>query len=132
MAKQKSCDSQFSDELRMKTKSAHDESDRLINLKLAVVLTDTKLWATAVAEFYFVFREIERCIDSHRDHSILAPFSIVVANALRTPAFEQDLEFYLGTNWRATLKPSSCSVDYCNRIAQVSEDNPILLIAYGS
>jgi len=131
MAKPESCGNTFSNELRMRTKIAHDESDRLINLKLAVVLTDTNLWATAVAEFYFVFREIERCMDVHRHHSKVGPLSDIVANVLRTPAFEQDLEFYLGADWRAILKPSSFVMDYCNRIAHVSEDNPIILIAYG-
>lgn len=120
----------FSSELHERTKDAHDESDKHINLKLAAVLTDTKLWAQALAEFYFIFREIEVCLQQHNDNPIVGPISQSVLNGHRTAAFEKDLEFYLGKDWKELVKPSSCTVTYCQRISEVSETQPFLLIAY--
>jgi heme oxygenase len=123
-------DNGFSSELRVRTKAAHDESDRLINLKLAAVVTNTKLWATAIGEFYFVFREIERCLESSSEDPKIGRLLSAVGDGLRTQAFERDLEFYLGNDWRAVVKPSTVVVEYCNRIAEVAAERPILLIAY--
>ena len=120
----------FSNELRIRTKSAHDESDRLINLKLAAVLTDTRLWAAAVAEFYFVFREIEHSLDQLRGDPKIEPLALAVSKVSRVPEFEKDLEFYLGTEWRS-VKPSPVVRNYCERIVEVTNENPVLIIAYG-
>ena len=119
----------FSNELRTRTKNAHDASDRLINLKLVVVLTDAKLWAAAVAEFYFIFKEIERAVDTSRHHPKLRSLAEVVDDALRTPMFERDLQFYLGNDWRTMVQPSNCAIEYCERIACVAKEEPVLLIA---
>jgi len=40
------------------------------------------------------------------------------------------LEFYMGANWREIVMPSAQAVAYCDRMKQLSVDNPILLLAY--
>ncbi len=65
--------STFCEELKVKTRKVHDESDKTVNLKLAVVLTDTRLWATALADFYFVFQNLEKCMESNSSHPNIGP-----------------------------------------------------------
>ena len=65
--------STFCEELKVKTRSVHDESDKTVNLKLAVVLTDTRLWATALADFYQVFLNLEKCMESNSCHPNIGP-----------------------------------------------------------
>jgi len=120
----------FSDELREKSREIHDISDKLINLKLVVVLTDKKLWAEALAEFYVVYRAIEDAVFHWRDDPQLTQLLALVENASRREAFEKDLEFYMGDNWRAIIKPSAHAEEYRARVMTLAEKDPILLIAY--
>ena len=117
----------FCKELKIKTQAIHDQSDRTINLKLAVVLTDTKLWATAVANFYFVFQTLEQCIETNSGHAILGQLNN--KQLFRSKQFEDDLEFYLGRTWRAQIQISDEARDYCDRLMQLSDENPTLLVA---
>ena len=119
----------FSDELREKSREIHDVSDKLINIKLVVVLTDKKLWAQALGEFYVVYRAIEDAVLRWRDDSQLTPLLHVVENASRRAAFEKDLEFYMGSDWREIIKPSTHAEEYCARVSLLADENPVLLVA---
>jgi len=48
---------------------------------------------------------------------------------LRTAAFEQDLQYYLGDSWRDTVTTSKAGDAYCKRIVAAAKVNPSLLIA---
>jgi heme oxygenase len=122
-------DYSFSDELREKTKIVHDESDRLINLKVAAVLTDSRLWATAVAEFYYIFKAIEDSLYVLNEHPQVGVLSPIISEVRRVPAFEKDLQFFFGGDWKTHLKPSEFVVKYCARINEVTDQNPVILIA---
>ena len=117
----------FCDELREKTQIAHDQSDKKINLKLAVVLTDVKTWAKSVAEFYFVFQTLEQCLKTHSSHVHLG--QLINPHLLRTGRFEEDLSFYLGENWRSQISMSEEAQTYCNHLLRLSEKEPTLLLA---
>ena len=105
----------------MKTQGVHDQSDRNINLKLAVVLTDTKLWATAVANFYFVFQTLEQCIETNSDHVHLG--QLYNKQLFRAKQFEEDLQFYLGNSWSAQVHISDEAKVCCDRLVQLSDEN---------
>ena len=117
----------FCKELKVKTQAVHDQSDKTINLKLAVVLTDTKLWATAIANFYFVFQTLEQSIETNSDHVHLG--QLYNKQLFRAKQFEEDLQFYLGNTWRAQIQISDEAKVYCDRLMQLSDENPTLLIA---
>ena len=120
----------FCSEMRMKTKNIHDQSDKLINLRLAAVLTDTKLWSEALADFYFIFRTIELALERTKDDPrVGALYFCSISDHRRTEAFEADLQFYLGHDWRKNIRPSDVASAYCARIEEITYDNPILLIA---
>lgn len=118
----------FCKELHEKTKKIHDESDKLINVKVAAILTDTEAWGKAIAEFYYVFETLEETLIENQDHPIIA--SILFKDLFRTSAFQADLQFYLGAEWKKAVSPSEPAQRYCDRIRQIGADDPTLLIAY--
>ena len=117
----------FCTELRLRTKAIHDKSDKLINFKLAAVLTDTQLWGSALADFYIVFEAIEEALHEKCDHEPVGP--LLHSDMLRTEAFKKDLLFYLGEGWEKKVVNSQAAKDYVDRIYQVSTENPTLLVA---
>ena len=119
--------SDFCTELREQTKTTHDKSDKLINLKLAVVLTNKESWGHVLGHFYHVFQTIELCIGQHLDSPFVRPLQM--KELRRTDAFEKDLEFYLGTDWRRHIVLSTAAQSYCDRILSASDEDPANLIA---
>ena len=116
----------FCTEMLARTKTIHDQSDKLVTRKLAVVLTDMKLWSEVLGDFYFVYQAIESALDQHSQHPYLK--GIVPTVLLRTDAFEKDLQYYLGDDWRGKTSPSAPATAYCDRIVEVSQEDPTLLI----
>lgn len=120
--------SNFSDELREKSKSVHDKSDRLVQLKLAVVLTDIKLYQQVLCDFHCVFNAIERGVD----RNILQKFisKIWKKDLARTELIEEDLNYYAGIGWKNVLHPSDAAISYASHIDELALNDPVLLIAY--
>jgi heme oxygenase len=48
----------------------------------------------------------------------------------RTANLEQDLAFYYGENWKNDIAPLPAGKVYCDRLQELIEKNPILLIAH--
>lgn len=48
----------FSMELHQRTKDVHDDSDKLINVKLLVALTDTKIYGSVLKVCVFVDHDL--------------------------------------------------------------------------
>lgn len=48
----------------------------------------------------------------------------------RVDSIQEDLEFYLGSNWAQQVKRSPATADYVSRIRMLSRDNPVLLLAH--
>lgn len=121
-------DKPFCVELRERTKVAHDFSDKLINLKLAVVLTDINLYAEVLYQFYNVYNTLENALVQYSDHPHVGP--LVLRQLFRAKAFEEDLYFYLGEPWTSKVLPLyPQTIAYCDRITDVASRNPTLLIA---
>jgi heme oxygenase len=94
----------FTDQIRRRTRAAHKLSDVLIVSKLAVVLTDQRMYGCALGFFYPIYCAIERIIDQHASLPQLAPLAAVVTGQLRRrQALEADLAHYLGSEWQAKI-----------------------------
>ena len=121
----------FCTEMKQKTQAIHDKSDKLINWKLAVALTDTKLYGTVLADFYHVFQTIEDCVERCKNvqHPMIVPLADATVGLHRSDAFDQDVTFYLGPDWRGKVEPSPPAKEYCDRIHKITQESPTLLIA---
>jgi len=121
-------DTSFSVELHQKTKDIHDASDKLINVKLLVALTDTRIYGSVLKDFYFVYRAIEEALESCRDEEHIFPLRD--PRMYRAAALEQDVAYFLGENWSEREEPSPPTKKYLSRIEYAAQTNPVLLIAY--
>lgn len=121
----------FCSEMHDKTKKIHDESDKLINLKILAALTNTKVWCQAIYDFYHVFRKIEIILDTLKDHPRLSCLHFCTQPEFRrTELFQEDLKFYLGEEWEKIVKPSEAVLKYEARLDEIAMNEPILMIAY--
>ena len=120
----------FCSELHESTEDVHDESDKLINMKLVAALTDTKVWSQAVCDFYYVFRQLEISLEEVKNDERLGTLHFCSEPEYRrTELFQKDLEFYMGSNWASEVKPSEAAEKYCNRLQEITRTNPKLLVA---
>jgi len=119
----------FSDELRDETRDDQVTSDTFVNMKLVLVLTDKQLYAQSLCDFYAIYRTVEEAVVCWGDYPELAPLLALMENSSRRDAFETDLEFYVGSNWREITKPSFPAKEYRERVKLLSAEDPMLLIA---
>ena len=110
--------------LRDATKEVHDSSDKLVNLKLGVAMSDPKVWYHGLLVFSKIFFKLESCLDQCPSLGELD-----LGGLRRTKAFEQDLDFYFGSEWRT--KPNNEAVQkYVDHLNDLAQDEPLMLIAY--
>ncbi|MCL1467875.1 heme oxygenase (biliverdin-producing) [Argonema galeatum] len=114
--------------LREGTKKAHSMAENVGFVKcfLKGVVEKTS-YRKLVTNLYFVYTAIEEEMENHREHPILSKIYFKELN--RKKSLEQDLSFYYGPNWREQVAPSPAGQAYVQRIKEVSEKEPELLIA---
>jgi len=122
----------FITELRKRTQAVHDKSDKLVNYKLALVLTDFRLWSEAICDFYYVYQAIENGMQVLQDHPHIESLArLLMADGIRrTVAFDEDMQHYRGEKWRSEMSPSAPCKEYCDRVLKITQEDPTLLIAY--
>lgn len=117
-------------ELHARTKDSHDESNKLVNIKVLVALTDPVLYGSVLKDFFFVFQAIEDGLEMLRDNEYIFP----LRNRLwyRQEEFDKDVAYFLGSDWKSHHQPSKAVKRYQERISEVIRDDPLLMIAYAS
>jgi len=81
------------------------------------------------AQLYFVYRTLEEVLDAHTDHPVVG--RICFPDSLpRTRALERDLAFYWGPTWRQDIKPSPVANTYVQRLRDVSNHAPELIVPH--
>lgn len=117
--------------MRRATRRLHHIANALILAKLAVALTDQQLYAKALGQFLPVYTELEALLRRHKDSEALeAVASLAHAMPSRAEAMVKDLEHLLGPGWRGAVPPSSSAESYAERLRQLSERDPALLLPY--
>jgi len=115
----------FCRRMRDATKAIHDTSDKLVNLKLGLSMSNDKVWANGLLVFAKVFFQLEKSLD---EYPALAELD--VEGMRRTEALEEDLDHFFGESWRTKEEPEALVkyIDHLKHIAE--EDEPLLLVAY--
>ena len=81
-----------------------------------------------VANLYFVYSAMEAEMERLKDHPIISQIYFPELN--RKQSLEQDLAYYFGNNWRQQVEPSAAAQAYVQRIQEVGETAPELLVAH--
>ncbi|XP_036233586.2 heme oxygenase 1 [Bactrocera oleae] len=113
-------DMTFTKELRKATKDVHKISDVLVNAKFALALSDDAVWFDGLLAFYEVYKFLEENL----------PENLLPKELHRKSAFEQDLAYFLGKNWKDNYEPRESVKKYILHLEEVNAKNKLLLFAY--
>jgi heme oxygenase len=116
-------------QLREGTKKSHTMAENVGFVKCflkGVVEKDS--YRSLVKNLYFVYTTIEEEMAKHQNHPILSKIYFPELN--RKKSLEEDLSYYYGSNWREEATPSAAGLAYVQRIREVSESEPELLVAH--
>ncbi|KAG0728469.1 Heme oxygenase 1 [Chionoecetes opilio] len=117
----------FTKQMRIATRDIHNVSDALINAKIGFAMSSSRVWAEGLLVFYEVFHYLETALDRY-SHTLMGEMD--VAGMRRAQAFEQDLTYYLGPDWREGYTPRESVRQYLQHLEKVEAENPYLLLAY--
>jgi len=121
--------SDFALQLKTETKKSHTaaENTKFVGSFLRGVVSEES-YKQLVANFYFIYRAMEEEVDKLKDHSVIGKIQFELLN--RTHALERDLRYYYGPMWRSIVVPTEQCQRYVNRIREVAEDDPELLVGH--
>jgi heme oxygenase (biliverdin-producing, ferredoxin) len=121
--------SNLATKLREGTKKSHTMAENVGFVKcfLKGVVEKTS-YRKLVANLYFVYSAMEEEIEKHRQHPIVSKIYFPELN--RKGSLEEDLRYYFGAQWRDQVAPSQAAQAYVQRIREISNTEPELLIAH--
>jgi len=88
----------LSERMKAATKDVHDQSDKKVNIKLAIVLTSKELYAEAISLFWPIYRELEAALEKHKDHEQLKLLYPMLNILRRASRFEADMKYLVGND----------------------------------
>ena len=121
--------SNLATKLREGTKKAHTMAENVGFVKCFLKgVVEKNSYRKLVANLYFVYSAMEEEMERHKQHPIISKVTFPELN--RKVSLEEDLYFYYGTNWREQVAPSEAGQAYLNRIREVSNTAPELLVGH--
>ena len=119
----------FALQLKTETKKSHSaaENTKFVSSFLKGVISKES-YKQLCANFYFIYTAMEEEFKKHKDHPVVGEIHNEVLS--RTNNLERDLRYFYGPIWRSHIKPTEQCQRYVNRIREVSEDDPELLVGH--
>ena len=116
-------------ELKTGTKRSHTaaESTKFVGSFLRGVVSEDN-YRTLIKDFYFVYSALEEEMERLDDDEFLKPIHFKELNRLN--ALKMDLRYYYGPNWMMEIKPSEACIQYTERIHEVADKDPYLLVGH--
>nr|YP_009295765.1 heme oxygenase [Schimmelmannia schousboei]AOM64700.1 heme oxygenase [Schimmelmannia schousboei] len=116
-------------QLREGTTKSHSMAENVSFVKSFLGgVVDKKSYRKLVANLFFVYTAIEEEIENNKDH--IAIKSIYFPELNRKISLSKDLEYYYGLNWMEQVSPSPATQIYVDRIHNIGNNQPELLIAH--
>ena len=121
--------SNLATQLREGTSKSHTMAENVNFIKsfLGGVI-DKSSYVEMLSKLYFVYEAIEKAMEENKEHEYIKPIYFPELN--RTQSLKEDLDFHYGERWRESTKISPATLDYVNRINQISKEKPELLVAH--
>ncbi|MEL6137488.1 MAG: heme oxygenase (biliverdin-producing) [Cyanobacteria bacterium J06626_23] len=115
--------------LREGTKKAHTMAENVGFVRCFLRgVVEKKSYRKLVANFYYVYTAMEAEMARHKDHPVVSTVYFPELN--RKETLEQDLGFYYGPSWRDQISISPVGQKYVDRIREISETAPELLVGH--
>lgn len=122
-------DGRFSSVLRHATRSAHRNAE---HAEFVRALLESRInqdgYAAMLAQNYAIYQVLEEAAEILREDSIAGPF--VMAELVRLPALQADLQALLGNQWRKSVTTLEATERYCARLREVCFTSPGGFIAH--
>ena len=117
-------------ELKEGTKKSHSaaENTKFVRGFLKGVVNEEE-YRKLLTNFYYVYSCMEDLISKTND-PLAKTLQKYQSKLDRTNFLEQDLRYYYGPMWRSLIKPTEQCQRYVNRISEVAEDDPELLVGH--
>jgi heme oxygenase len=121
--------SNLATKLREGTKKSHTMAENVGFVKcfLKGVVEKTS-YRKLVGNLYFVYSAMEEEMERHQQHPLVSKIYFPELN--RKASLEKDLFYYYGSQWREQVTPSPAGQAYVQRIRDISNTAPELLIAH--
>lgn len=123
-------DMPLSDELRERSRAEHRSADASVRLTAPLALSSRAVYAPALAAFYHIYAALEDEMAARRrgNPRIAAMYFPEVE---RRAAFEKDLAFYHGPDWRkAAGPPSPATARYIATMRRAVDEEPLRLVVW--
>ena len=116
-------------ELKTGTKRSHTaaENTKFVGSFLRGVVSEQN-YRTLIKDFYFVYSALEEEMERLADDEFLKPIYFKELNRLNF--LKWDLRYYYGPNWMMEVKPSEACIQYVERIHEVADKDPYLLVGH--
>ncbi|XP_028304453.1 heme oxygenase 2a [Gouania willdenowi] len=112
------------------TKESHDRAENCQFVKdFLRGRIQRELFKRGTAALYFVYSAMEEEIEKNRDHPHIAPIYFPT-ELHRRDALARDLEYFYGENWDSEISLTAGTKPYVDRIHEVGETDPLLLVAH--
>jgi heme oxygenase (biliverdin-producing, ferredoxin) len=121
--------SNLATKLRVGTKKAHTFAENVGFVKCFLKgVVEKNSYRKLLANFYFIYSAMEEEMEKHSNHPIVSKINFPQLH--RKQALEQDLAYYYGDNWHEQIRLSPAGEAYVQRIRELSEKEPELLVAH--
>ncbi|XP_061568475.1 heme oxygenase 2 [Cololabis saira] len=88
-----------------------------------------ELFKLGAVALYYTYAAMEEEIETNKDHPHFAPLYFPV-ELHRHEALARDLEYFYGPDWKSQVRCSEATQRYVDRIHQVGQEDPVLLVAH--
>nr|YP_009295306.1 heme oxygenase [Dasya binghamiae]AOH77318.1 heme oxygenase [Dasya binghamiae] len=116
-------------QLREGTTKSHSMAENVSFVKSFLGgVVDKNSYRKLVANLFFIYVAIEEQMEKNKNHKSIK--FIYFPQLFRKSSLIEDLNYYYGSNWLNQIKPSSATQVYIDRICNVGNNQPELLIAH--
>ncbi|KAM3864357.1 heme oxygenase 2 [Diretmus argenteus] len=120
----------LSELLQAGTKEVHEKAENTQFVKEFLRGRIRKeLFKLGAVALYYTYTALEEEIEKNKDHPLFAPLYFPV-ELHRHEALACDLEYFYGPDWQSQISCSPAAQHYVDRIHQVGEEDPVLLVAH--
>jgi heme oxygenase len=121
--------SNLSTELREGTKKAHTMAENMGFVRCFLRgVVEKNSYRKLVGNFYYAYTAMEEELERHKDHPVVA--KIYFPELHRKASLEEDLAYYYGSNWKEQVSITPAGQKYVDRIREVSNTQPELLVGH--
>jgi heme oxygenase (biliverdin-producing, ferredoxin) len=119
----------LSTRLREGTQHSHTAAENTAFMKCFLKgIVEREPFRKLLANLYLVYSTLEAELERRKDDPVIGRIYFPEVN--RKANLEKDLAYYYGDNWREQITPLNAGLVYVNRLQEIANTEPALLIAH--